>query len=200
MQNNELLQQIISQYENLKHKYKTEGHDIDDSDLEKLLSESFNELQEELLDDSTKFRINYQKLNSDTREPKYAHTNDSGFDLHSTEEFKIPPFGRVLIPTGLKIEIPEGVELQIRPKSGLAIKQGLTVLNTPGTVDCGYTGEIKVIVFNTNNDEVVIEKGMKVAQGVFCPVMSGKFVNLIEVNDIENTQRGENGFGSTGIK
>lgn len=200
MQNNELLQQIITQFEELKDRYKTEGHEVDDSDLEKLLSESFNELQGELMEDSTKFKINYQKLNSDATDPKYAYNLDSGFDFHSTEEILIPSFGRALVPTGLKIEIPEGLELQVRPKSGLAIKQGLTVLNTPGTVDCGYLGEIKVILFNTSNTEVLIEKGMKIAQGVFSPVMSGKYVNLTQVNNIQNTERGDNGFGSTGIK
>jgi dUTP pyrophosphatase len=90
--------------------------------------------------------------------------------------------------------------LQIRPKSGLAINKGLTVLNTPGTVDNGYTGEIKVILFNTNNYAVTVEKGTKIAQGVLCPVFYGEFVNIIEVEDVENGDRGDNGFGSTGLK
>ena len=81
----------------------------------------------------------------------------------------------------------------------MAIKQGLTVLNTPGTVDQGYTGEIQVIVFNTNNYTVMIPKGMKVAQAVLCPVFNGKFVNLSLVESIEEKDRGDNGFGSTGI-
>lgn len=199
MQSNELLQQIISQFENIKEKYKTEGFDVTDSDLEKLLSESFNELQEELVEDSTKLVVNFQKISSNAVNPKYAYIDDSGFDLYSTEDKIIPPLGRDLIATGLKIQIPEGFEIQIRPKSGLAIKQGITVLNTPGTVDFGYTGEIKVIIFNTNNHEFKIEQGMKIAQAVICPVISGKYVKLSEVDNIDKSSRGENGFGSTGI-
>lgn len=199
MQSNELLQQIISQFENIKEKYKTEGFDVTDSDLEKLLSESFNELQEELVEDSTKLVVNFQKISSNAVNPKYAYIDDSGFDLYSTEDKIIAPLGRDLIATGLKIQIPEGFEIQIRPKSGLAIKQGITVLNTPGTVDFGYTGEIKVIIFNTNNHEFKIEQGMKIAQAVICPVISGKYVKLSEVDNIDKSSRGENGFGSTGI-
>lgn len=198
-QNNELLQQIISQFESLKERYKTEGQDINDSDLEKLLSESFDELQEELIEDSTKIVVNYEKIVEDAQEPKYAYTNDSGFDLYSTEDVIISAFGRALVPTGLKIQIPQSFELQIRPKSGLAINQGLTILNTPGTIDHGYTGEIKVIVFNTNQTEFNIKKGMKIAQGVFAPVMSGNFIKFTKVSEIEKAERGNKGFGSTGI-
>jgi dUTP pyrophosphatase len=119
--------------------------------------------------------------------------------LYSVEEIVIPPFGRALIPTGLVLQFDEGFEIQIRPKSGLAINQGLTVLNTPGTVDQGYTGEIQVIIFNTNDKEVKISEGMKVAQGVLCPVQNGKFVSVEEITDIQNKDRGDKGFGSTGI-
>jgi dUTP pyrophosphatase len=105
-----------------------------------------------------------------------------------------------LIPTGLRFSFDEGTELQIRPKSGLAINQGLTVLNTPGTVDAGYTGEIKVILFNTNNSEVTINKGMKIAQAVFCPVINGRYINLNRVDEIKEKDRKDNGFGSTGIQ
>ena len=101
--------------------------------------------------------------------------------------------------TGIKLSFPEGYEIQVRPKSGLALKQGLTVLNTPGTVDQGYTGEIQVIVFNTNNYSVMIPKGMKIAQAVLCPVVSGKMVEFELVGSVEDKDRGDNGFGSTGI-
>jgi dUTP pyrophosphatase len=124
---------------------------------------------------------------------------DSGFDLHSTEEVILPPFGRSLIPTGLCFDIPDGYELQIRPKSGLAINQGLTILNTPGTADCGYTGEIKAIVFNTNQTEFTIPKGMKIAQAVLCPVVNGRWVDLVKVEQIKEKDRNSAGFGSTGI-
>ena len=143
--------------------------------------------------------MNIKKINKDAVLPNYNYPSDSGFDLYSTEDIIIPPFGRALVPTGLVVQFDEGLELQIRPKSGLAINQGLTVLNTPGTVDQGYTGEIQVIIFNTNNHNVTITKGMKIAQGVLCPVVNGKFVKIIEVDSLESRDRGNKGFGSTGI-
>jgi dUTP pyrophosphatase len=138
-------------------------------------------------------------LTEDAVFPEYAYPTDSGFDLYSTEEITLEPFGRALIPTGLKLSFDIGYEIQVRPKSGLALKQGLTVLNTPGTVDSGYDGEIMVIVFNTNPKSFTVEKGMKIAQAVLCPVINGKYVNLQLVDKIENKDRGANGFGSTGI-
>jgi dUTP pyrophosphatase len=129
----------------------------------------------------------------------YNYPTDSGFDLYSAESITIPPFGRSLIPTGVYFDIPEGFEVQIRSKSGLAIKQGLMVLNSPGTIDEGYTGEIKVILFNVNNHEVVINQGMKVAQAVLSRCLQGRWVDLIKVETIPSKDRNENGFGSTGI-
>ena len=131
--------------------------------------------------------------------PKYAYLTDSGFDVHSTIEVLVPPFGKALIPTGLKVSFDEGYEIQIRTKSGLAINQGIIVLNSPGTVDQGYSGEIKVPIFNTNPTPFVITKGMKVAQAVLCPVVNGRYVKFEDVNEIEDKDRGSNGFGSTGI-
>ena len=98
-----------------------------------------------------------------------------------------------------KKDIPMGHEIQVRPKSGLALKEGLTVLNTPGTVDSGYDGEIKVIVYNTNPQSYQIKKGQKIAQAVLCPVINGKFVTLHEVIELNEKERGSNGFGSSGI-
>jgi dUTP pyrophosphatase len=99
----------------------------------------------------------------------------------------------------LFIDIPEHYEIQVRSKSGLALKQGLMVLNSPGTVDQGYTGEIKVILFNTNNHEVVIKKGQKIAQAVVSPVLCGKWISWEQKDKIEDKDRSDNGFGSTGI-
>jgi dUTP pyrophosphatase len=99
----------------------------------------------------------------------------------------------------LSFQFPEGYEIQIRTKSGLAINQGIMVLNSPGTVDQGYSGEIKVPIFNTNNSPFTINKNMKVAQGVLCPVVNGNFVKIEEVESFDQTDRGDNGFGSTGI-
>jgi dUTP pyrophosphatase len=146
-----------------------------------------------------KMDITFTKSNPDAVSPKYAYESDSGFDLYSTEEVVIPSLDRQLIPTGIHIDIPEGHEIQVRSKSGLALKQGLMVLNSPGTVDQGYTGEIQVIMFNTSKNKVKIEKGQKIAQAVLCPVVSGKWVNIIEKNEINSKDRNKNGFGSTGL-
>jgi dUTP pyrophosphatase len=147
-----------------------------------------------------KIELPLQKLHPDAIVPSYAYILDSGFDLYSTEEIELLPFGRALVPTGLAFEVPDGTELQIRSKSGLAINQGLMVLNSPGTVDCGYLGEIKVIIMNMNNHSVTIEKGTKVGQGVLCPVYNGKRVKLIEKESLGTSDRGNKGFGSTGLK
>jgi dUTP pyrophosphatase len=119
--------------------------------------------------------------------------------LFSTIDTILEPLERVLIPTGLKIDIPENYEVQVRTKSGLAFNRGLMVLNSPGTVDQGYTGEIKVILFNASSQQNKIEKGMKIAQAVVCPVINGKWVNLVRKEKVESKDRNENGFGSTGI-
>jgi len=167
-------------------------------ELESLLQTSF-ELDEDINKSLKSIPLGVQKTNKDSVFPKYNYESDSGFDLHSVEDVVIPPFGRALVPTGIKLNIPLEYEIQVRPKSGLALNQGLTVLNTPGTVDSGYNGEIKVIVFNTNNISIQITKGMKIAQAVLCPVICGKYVSLEDVNEIDEKDRGDKGFGSTGI-
>ena len=168
-------------------------------DLMDMFGLNLDEMEEEMYAAAKTKTINIEIVHGDAVFPRYAYPSDSGFDLHSTEDLEIKPFGRILVPTGLKVSFEEGYEIQVRPKSGLAIKQGLTVLNTPGTVDQGYTGEIQVIVFNTNNHSVMIPKGMKIAQAVLCPVVNGKYVNLQLVNQVEEKDRGNNGFGSTGL-
>jgi dUTP pyrophosphatase len=149
--------------------------------------------------ENEKLEFKFRKSTTDAVTPSYAYQSDSGFDLFSSVEKWIFPFDRDLIPTGLHFDIPMNYELQIRSKSGLALNQGLMVLNSPGTVDQGYTGEIQVIIFNTTNQKVKINKGQKIAQGVLCPVVSGHWVNLVEVKNFENKDRSDNGFGSTGI-
>jgi len=157
------------------------------------------DLEDRMVNDIVQLPLGYKKLHDDAFTPKYNYPSDSGFDLHSVEDLEIPPFGRILVPTGLSFDIKDGYEIQVRSKSGLAISQGLMVLNSPGTVDNGYTGEIKVIVFNVNNYIVTIPKGMKIAQAVLCPVVNGKWVQLEEINNLINKDRGSDGFGSTGI-
>jgi len=157
-------------------------------------------LENDMMNFTPTLDLGYVKLHQDAVEPKYNYESDSGFDLYSVEEITIPAFGRSLIPTGLSFDIKDGHEIQVRSKSGLALNQGLMVLNSPGTVDSGYLGEVKVILFNTNPEPVTIQKGMKVAQAVLCPVVNGKWVSLTEVKNINNKDRGANGFGSTGLK
>jgi dUTP pyrophosphatase len=156
-------------------------------------------LEEDMLNFSTKLDLGFVKLNPNAVDPFYNYDGDSGFDLYSTEEVVLPPFGRALISTGLAFEIQDGFEIQVRSKSGLALKQGLMVLNSPGTVDNSYIGEVKVILFNVNNHEFVVNKGMKIAQAVLTSVVNGKWVNLVKKKDINKTDRADKGFGSTGI-
>jgi dUTP pyrophosphatase len=173
--------------------------DVSYDEIMNELSVDLKELENEFKNYSPQLTLGYTKLHSDAVVPKYNYPSDSGFDLHSVEDLEIPAFGRILVPTGLSFDIKDGYEIQVRSKSGLAIKQGLMVLNSPGTVDNGYTGEVQVIVFNTNNHLVSIPKGMKVGQAVLCPVVNGKWVNFEKQILSANKDRGTNGFGSTGI-
>ena len=186
-------------YEQLQEAIK-QTDNVEDSNLENLINISYEDLEEEIINQQKKQTIKFKKLNEDAVVPKYAYELDSGFDLYSVEKFVVPPFGRVLIPTGLSFDLPEGYEIQVRTKSGLAVNLGLMVSNSPGTVDRGYLGEIKVPLFNMNNNSLTIEKGMKVAQAVLCPVVCGKFVEFEQLNDLGTSERGDKGFGSTGIK
>ena len=169
-------------------------------ELEDLLGMSVDEMDKSHMEMMKTKTLGVELVHDDAKFPTYAYPSDSGFDLYSTIECNLPPLGRALIPTGIKLSIPDEYEIQIRPKSGLALNQGLTVLNTPGTVDSGYVGEIKVIMFNTNNETVTISKGMKVAQADLCPVVNGRYVYLNLLDKVEDKDRGDNGFGSTGIK
>ena len=171
---------------------------MNEDDIMGELNETLSDLEDEFQKNETKLVLPFKKLHNDTLNPKYNYGGDSGFDLYSTEDILLGPFGRALVPTGLSFDIKDGYEIQVRSKSGLAIKEGLMVLNSPGTVDNSYTGEIKAIIFNTNNYEYQIKKGQKVAQAVLCPVVNGKWVDLTEVKKITEKDRGENGFGSTG--
>ena len=188
--------------EQLNELEKYLSDNVEDFDFDELIKEhgiDIKELTEHFTNYTPQLDLGYTKLRDGVVEPKYNYPSDSGFDLHSTEDLIIPPFGRTLVPTGLSFDIKDGYEIQVRSKSGLAIKQGLMVLNSPGTVDNGYTGEVQVIVFNTNNYEVQITKGMKVGQAVLCPVVNGKWVNLTNKQINTSKDRGSNGFGSTGI-
>ena len=134
------------------------------------------------------------------KNPVYAKEGDSGFDLRANEKGSLKSLERKLVPTGLFFELPEGFELQIRPRSGLAYKNGVTVLNSPGTVDTGYRGEIKVLLVNLSNEKFTWEKGERIAQGVVAHRIGSDFGELVEVMEITESDRGSGGFGSTGKK
>lgn len=129
--------------------------------------------------------------------PNYATADSAGLDIRAflNEAVTLKPLERKLIPTGLYLEIPSGFEVQIRPRSGFAFKQGVTVLNSPGTIDADYRGEIGVLLINLSNEDVVIESGERVAQMVVAPFVQAQ---LTETNALSETDRGEGGFGSTG--
>jgi dUTP pyrophosphatase len=141
-------------------------------------------------------QIEIKQLSPDAILPTYAHPGDAGADIYSIADRILAPLERAAIPTGLSMSIPVGYEVQIRPKSGLALKQGLTVLNTPGTIDAGYRGEVQVILINLGDRSIEIKKGQKIAQMVVAPVCVGDFQMVAELTD---SARGEGGFGSTGI-
>jgi dUTP pyrophosphatase len=143
-----------------------------------------------------KIVVQVQRLDAAVPLPRYAHEGDAGVDLHSAADLTVMPGERVLAPTGLKMAIPPGYEGQVRPKSGLALKHGITVLNTPGTVDAPYRGEVGVIVINHDpRQPYEIKKGEKIAQMVFSKVERASFR---EAGGLDATTRGEGGYGSTG--
>lgn len=145
-------------------------------------------------------KIRFKKLNPKAGIPQYAHEGDSGMDVRACLDGPptfVYPFETVMIPTGLSVEIPVGYEIQVRPRSGLAAKNGVTVLNTPGTVDSTYRGEIKVILINLNRDKTfMVQDGDKIAQLVVAPVMRAE---VEEAAELSETERGSGGFGSTGV-
>jgi dUTP pyrophosphatase len=201
----ERLKEVKEQMDMLKS-LQENVNDIDTSNPEAMLESmgiNMEEMEKHFLEMNN--HIEFEKIplqyvnESENKNPEYAYESDSGFDLRSTEDIWIQANDRKLISTGLRFDIPEGYEIQVRSKSGLALKQGLMVLNSPGTVDNGYQGEVKVIMFNTTNERIKIEKGQKIAQAVLCPVMCGMWVNLVKVEEIGEKDRNDKGFGSTGL-
>lgn len=131
--------------------------------------------------------------------PAYATSQSAGMDLRANidESIVLHPMERRLVPTGLHIALPQGFEAQIRPRSGLALKHGITVLNTPGTIDADYRGEVMVLLVNFSNDDFVINDGERIAQMVIARHEQGEF---LEVDELDETERGEGGYGHTGVK
>ncbi len=140
--------------------------------------------------------VKVKRLHDAAKLPHYAHPGDAGMDLFAVEELRLEPGQSAMVKTGISIELPRNTEAQVRPRSGLAYKKQVTVLNTPGTIDEGYRGEVGVILINHGTSLFVVEKGMKIAQMVIKPVYQAA---IVEVDELSDTRRGEGGFGSTGV-
>ena len=138
---------------------------------------------------------------SEHESPMYHHSDDSGFDLRANlpgDTLTLKPLDRLIVPTGLHFGLPEGYELQVRPRSGLAYKYGVTVLNSPGTVDRGYVGEVKVILINLGKEDFIINDGDRIAQGVINGILTQRWADFTRVDELSETSRSDGGFGSTG--
>ena len=142
-------------------------------------------------------KVLIKKLDPKVKLPSYKTKGSSGMDLMAfiSNPIKVPPNNSVLVPTGLSIAIPEDVEVQIRPRSGLAAKSNISILNTPGTIDSDYRGELKIILFNHGSNEFIINNNDRIAQMVLMPILK---IDFEEVDELPNTLRGSGGFGSTG--
>lgn len=195
--------------EKLKEYEKLLSTDEDDDTIDDTLAQQINltldELNNEVYnaqkEEYSKLSVKY--INKSTNDdPKFAYEGDSGFDLRAdiSETIILKPLKRVLIPTGLYFQLEKGTEIQVRPRSGLAIKNGITVLNSPGTVDSHYRGEIKVPLINFGEEPFTIQKGDRIAQAVIMPVFGEGKVILAKTEEINETERGEGGFNSSGIK
>ncbi|MGN0854509.1 MAG: dUTP diphosphatase [Kiritimatiellia bacterium] len=141
-------------------------------------------------------KLGFKRIHPDARLPAYAHAGDAGMDLRSAEDLTLRAGARALVHTGLVMMLPLQYEAQVRPRSGLALKHGVTVLNTPGTIDSGYRGEVGVILANFGDADFEIKKGDRIAQLVIAPVTQAE---IVEVETVDETDRGAGGFGSTGV-
>ena len=141
-------------------------------------------------------KLSIRRIDPAAQMPTYAHPGDAGMDVRSIEELTLEPGARALVHTGLVFQLPPDAEAQVRPRSGLAHKHGVTVLNSPGTIDAGYRGEVGVILVNLGQQPFRIEKGMKIAQVVVSRVEQAE---IVEVQETDETDRGSGGFGSTGV-
>ena len=140
--------------------------------------------------------VKFRRIDPSAELPTYAHPGDAGMDIRSIEELAIEPGARALVHTGLVMVLPPGYEAQVRPRSGLALKNCVTVLNTPGTIDEGYRGEIGVILANFGSEPFKVEKGAKIAQMVIAPCTRAE---IAETDEVDDTVRGTGGFGSSGL-
>ena len=178
-------------------------NDSERNELNEIFSQSgMKDWTYDYSDNSLKLMVKMINTSSNP-DPSYEKSGDSGFDLRAvttSDGIVLEPLERVLVSTGLYFQIPVGFELQIRPRSGLALKNGITVLNSPGTVDAGYRGEIKVLLINLNNVKFLINNGDRIAQGVIAPVQTNQTTLFKKVNTLDTSDRNVGGFGSTGVK
>ena len=193
----------LKEYEKLLSVDDTD--DTIDEELAKQINLTLDDLNNEIYnaqkEEYSKLSVKY--INKSTNEdPKFAYEGDSGFDLRADidEPIVLNPFKRVLVPTGLYFELEKGTEIQVRPRSGLAIKNGITVLNSPGTVDSHYRGEVKIPLINLGEEPFTIQKGDRIAQAVIMPVFGEGKIILAKTEVINETLRGDGGFNSSGIK
>jgi dUTP pyrophosphatase len=140
--------------------------------------------------------VRVNKLHEKAVIPTFAHSGDAGFDIYTIEEYTLLPGDRALIRTGLAVELPRGYELQVRPRSGLALKKGVTVLNSPGTIDSGYRGEIGIIIINHGEEIYTVSKGQRIAQGV---IARYEVPDFILVDSLSESERGSGSYGSSGV-
>lgn len=169
--------------------------------FESMVTDSFNETINESLNNKNDLKFVTKFVNkSNNPDPEYAKEGDSGFDLRAfiSEPITLKPLERKLIPTGLSVELPPNTELQVRPRSGMALKYGISVLNTPGTVDESYRGDIGIIAINLSNEDYTIQPGERIAQGVIMNVIGQRISELEKVETLSETVRGATGFGSSG--
>ena len=167
-----------------------------ENDLNSIL-DGLNDLDD--INTPSKVKFTNNSINED---PTYQKEGDSGFDLRAniSHPITIKPLERYLIPTGLSFELPPNTELQVRSRSGLSLKHGICVLNSPGTVDQGYRGEVGVILVNLSNDTYTVQEGERIAQGVISSVLNKNMITLEKVESLTESERGSDGFGSTGKK
>lgn len=144
----------------------------------------------------SEIQVQIQRLDPDVELPQYARSGDAGLDLRASEDVELAPGKRAMVPTGLAIALPEGYAGFVQPRSGLAAREGLSIVNTPGLIDSGYRGELKIIAINTDDEHTIhIKRGDRIAQLVIQEV---PVVHLVEVDELEASERGVAGFGSTG--
>lgn len=181
------------------------GGSTDDTNL----IEEVNDIIDGLTKESQKANVNNATVaslkfinKSENPDPSFSKEGDSGFDIRANLRFDEQlPVGKVrVIPTGLYFEVEKGLEVQIRPRSGLSANKGITILNTPGTIDSGYRGEIKIILANLGEFPLTIQNGDRIAQGVVCPVYGEGKLEMVKVENLTDSERNEGGFGHTGVK